>query len=85
MRGSVVRAIHQFRGVHASVQAGDEPYWTRSDLKDMDDRFSSRLTKAIAKGREHAPIGVVTSPGTAHPIYCLPLTGRVRGQAWGHE
>jgi hypothetical protein len=36
---------------------------------DMDDAFCARMRKAIATGRESAPIGVVTTPGTKNPKY----------------
>jgi hypothetical protein len=35
----------------------------------MDDAFCARMRKAIATGRESAPIGVVTTPGTQNPKY----------------
>jgi hypothetical protein len=36
---------------------------------DMDDAFCNRMRAAIAAGRESAPIGVVTTPGTQTPKY----------------
>jgi folate-dependent tRNA-U54 methylase TrmFO/GidA len=36
---------------------------------DMDDAFCACMRKAIAAGRESAPIGVVTTPGTKNPKY----------------
>ena len=44
---------------------------------DMDEAFCARMRRAIAAGRENAPIGVVTTPGTKKPKYVpaehLPL------------
>jgi hypothetical protein len=37
----------------------------------MDDAFCARMRAAIAAGRESAPIGVVTTPGTKNPKYVL--------------
>jgi hypothetical protein len=36
---------------------------------DMDDAFCARMRAAIQAGRENAPIGVVTTPGTKNPRY----------------
>ena len=36
---------------------------------DMDEAFCARMLRAIAAGRENAPIGVVTTSGTKNPIY----------------
>jgi hypothetical protein len=34
---------------------------------DMDEAFCARMREAIEAGRESAPIGVVTTPGTESP------------------
>jgi hypothetical protein len=39
---------------------------------DMDEAFCARMRAAIEAGLEHAPIGVVTTPGTKKPKYVLP-------------
>jgi hypothetical protein len=41
---------------------------------EMDDAFCARLRSAIAAGRESAPIGVVTTPGTKNPRYVATKT-----------
>ena len=41
----------------------------QSHLTNGDDAFCARMRKAIATGRESAPIGVVTTPGTKNPKY----------------
>jgi hypothetical protein len=44
----------------------------QSDLTngiDMDEAFCARMRMAIAAGLEHAPIGVITTPGTKKPKY----------------
>jgi hypothetical protein len=43
---------------------------------DMDDAFCARMRKAIATGRESAPIGVVTTPGTQNPRYVSDVAAR---------
>jgi hypothetical protein len=35
----------------------------------MDEAFRVRMLEAIAAGREKAPVGVVTTPGTKNPKY----------------
>jgi hypothetical protein len=42
---------------------------TNDAYLDMDDAFCARMRKAIEAGRESAPIGVVTTPGTESPKY----------------
>jgi hypothetical protein len=39
---------------------------------DMDEAFCARMRMAIAAGLEHAPIGVITTPGTKKPKYVPP-------------
>jgi hypothetical protein len=36
---------------------------------DMDEAFCARMRAAIAAGRESAPVGVITTPGTKNPKY----------------
>ena len=36
---------------------------------DMDEAFCARMRAAIEAGLEHAPFGVVTTPGTKNPRY----------------
>jgi hypothetical protein len=36
---------------------------------DMDEAFCARMRGAIAAGREIAPVGVSTTPGTKNPKY----------------
>jgi hypothetical protein len=36
---------------------------------DMDEAFCGRMRAAIAAGREAAPVGVSTTPGTKNPKY----------------
>ena len=45
-------------GRDAPSQPGDEVVggWSREQLEKMDVRFRSRLERAIANGREHAPM-----------------------------
>jgi hypothetical protein len=58
------------------VPIGDDdetrPHVTDASHLDMDDAFCARMRRAIAAGRESAPIGVVIAPGTNNP----KLTGR---------
>jgi hypothetical protein len=42
---------------------------TNDAYLDMDDAFCARMRRAIEAGRESAPIGVVTTPGTESPKY----------------
>jgi hypothetical protein len=42
---------------------------------DMDEAFCARMRRAIAAGRESAPMGVVTTPGTESPK-CVPAEPR---------
>jgi hypothetical protein len=44
---------------------------------DMDEAFCARMRKAIAAGRESAPVGVITTPGTKNPKY-VPTNPVVR-------
>ncbi len=39
---------------------------------DMDEAFCARMRMAIAAGLEHAPIGVITTPGAKKPKYVPP-------------
>jgi hypothetical protein len=49
----------------------DEIHYRTNDIRhfDMDEAFCERMRRAIAAGRESAPIGVVTTPGTESPKY----------------
>ena len=40
-----------------------------SRLARMDDAFCAAMRAAIEAGRENAPVGVVTMPGTKNPKY----------------
>ena len=44
-------------------------YVTYASHWDMDDAFCARMRAAIAAGRESAPVGVMTTPGTQSPKY----------------
>ena len=45
---------------------------------DMDEAFCARMRSAIAAGRESAPTGVITTPGTKNPKY-VPTEPRLLG------
>jgi len=50
-------------------KAGDDaPTYSLAQLDRMDRKFVAALLTAIAAGREHAPIGVCTTPGTRNPV-----------------
>jgi len=47
----------------------------QSSQVQSDEAFCARMREAIEAGRENAPIGVVTTPGTKNPRY-LPTAPR---------
>jgi hypothetical protein len=53
------------------IQSDDETQSNQTKKRashfDMDDAFCTRMRGAIRAGRENAPIGVVTTPGTQNP------------------
>jgi hypothetical protein len=49
---------------------------------DMDVAFCARMRMAIAAGLEHAPIGVITTPGTRNPKYVSTKQSAVAFSQW---
>lgn len=68
-----MRKTHQHRGVNYAFELGDEPYWSVTEMKAMDEAFCTRLAKAIKRGRERGAMGVVTAPCTQRPAFVTPL------------
>lgn len=62
----------------------ERPYWTPLEVREMDAAFCSAMMSAIKKGKERAPIGVSTKPGTDYArmrqAYMLPPTQSVAAQ-----
>lgn len=74
-------AIHQYRGVRAVRDLGDEPYWSVFEMREMDAKFQRRMAKAIKAGNEFALIGVCTTPCTSRPVPVIPLASYYRSPA----
>ncbi len=62
--------------IHSHLTIGGPSYFAMNEV------FCARMRAAIEAGLEHAPIGVVTTPGTKNPRY---VAAKPRPQVSSHR